>query len=139
MSHVTHTGQALFSLVTKFCSSPHWEKTHGIIRTLYDSRLVGAGCSEVTEIHYNVSKSKEMHFRTKPYKTHYMMQGNQNVLPADRRQAVWGKKRLMEFLAALKKNPLCHSMSPSETVSGLSSLFGAVILQHHRALTCYTP
>lgn len=39
----------------------------------------------------------------------------------------------MEFLAALKKDPLCHSASPSETVSGLSSLFGAVILQHHRA------
>lgn len=67
------------------------------------------------------------------------MQGNQNVLPAYRRQAVWEKKRLMEFLAALKKNPLCHSASPSETVSGLSSLFGAVILQHHGAPTSYAP
>lgn len=66
------------------------------------------------------------------------MQGNQNVLPEDRRQAVWEKKRLMEFLAALKKNPLCHSTSPSETVSGLSSLFGAVISQHHGAPTCYS-
>lgn len=52
------------------------------------------------------------------------MQGNQNVLPVDRRQAVWEKKRLMEFLAALKKDPLCHNTSPSETVSGLSSVWG---------------
>lgn len=86
-----------------------------------------------------MSKCREMHFRTKSCKTHYMMQGNQNVLPVDRRQAVWEKKRLMEFLAALKKSLLCHSTSPSETVSGLSSLFGAVVLQHQEAPTCYTP
>lgn len=28
---------------------PHWEQTPGIIRTLYDFRLVGAGCGEVTD------------------------------------------------------------------------------------------
>lgn len=45
----------------------------------------------------------EMHFIAKPHKTHYMMLGNQNALPMDRRQVVQEKKRLMGFLAALKR------------------------------------
>lgn len=44
-----------------------------------------------------------MHFIAKPRKTHYVMLGNQNVLPMDGRCVVQEKKRLMGFLAALKR------------------------------------
>lgn len=51
-----------------------------------------------------------------------------------------GKEKANGILGCTKKNPLCHSTSPGETVSGLSTLFGAVIPQQHRALTCcFTP
>lgn len=42
------------------------------------------------------------------------------------------------ILGCTKKNPLCHHTRPSETVSALSSPFGAVILQWHTACACYT-
>lgn len=129
-------GQALVPLTTKFCSPPQWEQTHGITRTLHDFRLVGAGCSEVTEFTVKWANVKrcileQSHVRhtiwCKVTKTYCQWLGDR----------LFGK-RLMEFLAALKKNLLCHSASPSETVSGLSSLFGAE-LQHHGAPAATPP
>lgn len=55
---------------------------------------------------------------------HYTMLGNQNVLPMDSREVVQEKKRLMEFLAALKRALYATVQAPVKLYLAIISVWG---------------
>lgn len=129
-------GQALVPLTTKFCSPPQWEQTHGITRTLHNFRLVGAGCSEVTKFtvkRANVKRCilEQSHVRhtiwCKVTKMYCQWLGDR----------LFGK-RLMEFLAALKKEPFMPQCKPQwNCIWPILSVWGWAAAP--RSPHCYTP